>query len=155
MLPTENKIMPFERVAPLPGRKVVLTNGCFDLLHRGHVEYLEHARQLGDMLVVGVNSDASVRRLKGPTRPVNHDVDRARVLAALECVSMVVIFEDDRSIGLMELLKPNVWVKGGDFTIETLPPEEVAAARRSHIEIKIMPVVPGFSTTAILQKSRA
>ena len=154
MLPTENKIVPLERLAPLPGRKVVLTNGCFDVLHRGHVEYLERARQLGDLLVVGVNSDASVRRLKGPTRPVNRDVDRARVLAGLECVSMVVIFEDNRSTGLMELLKPNIWVKGGDFTIETLPPEEVATARRCGIEIEIMPVVPGYSTTAILQRSQ-
>ena len=107
------------------GRRVVFTNGCFDLLHAGHVAYLRQARALGDLLVVGLNSDSSVRRLKGPDRPVIPDVDRARVVAALRSVDQVVLFDEDRPDGLIRALRPDVYAKGGDYDIESLPERSV------------------------------
>ena len=129
---------------------VVFTNGVFDVLHRGHVEYLEAARALGDTLVVGLNSDASVRRLKGPSRPVNPQEDRAIVLGALAAVDAVVIFEDDTPLHLVEALLPDVIVKGGDYTPETVvgAREVVAAGGR----VVIAPLLPGRSTTRIVQR---
>jgi rfaE bifunctional protein nucleotidyltransferase chain/domain len=130
--------------------RLVFTNGCFDLLHRGHVEYLARARELGDALVVGLNSDASVRRLKGPERPINSEIDRAIVLAALEVVDGVVIFGEDTPIELIRTLLPDVLVKGGDYTEAGIvgAPEVRAAGG----EVVIAPLVPGRSTTALVQK---
>jgi len=134
------------------GRKLVFTNGCFDLLHVGHVRYLQQARALGDALVVAVNADASVRALKGPTRPVNGQEDRAEVLAALGCVDFVTVFEDERVTGLVRQVRPHIYAKGGDYTPETLDQGEAAALCAVGAEICILPLVPGRSTTAIINR---
>ena len=134
------------------GRKLVFTNGVFDLLHVGHVRYLQQARKLGDALVVAVNGDASVRALKGPTRPINGEEDRAEVLAALECVNYVTIFPAMRVTELVATIRPQVYAKGGDYTVESLNPEERAALEGAGSEIHILTLVPGKSTTAIIEK---
>lgn len=131
---------------------MVVTNGGFDLLHVGHVAYLEQARQLGDVLLVGLNSDASVRALKGPERPINPEVDRATVLAALESVSAVCIFTDPRATRFLELAQPDIYVKGGDYTLETLDPDERRVVEQVGGEIVFIPFVPGKSTTALVRK---
>lgn len=136
------------------GRKLVFTNGCFDLLHPGHVRYLEQARALGDALVVAVNSDASVRALKGPSRPVNSELDRAEVLAALRSVDAVVLFEDQRATSLIKAIQPHIYAKGGDYTPDSLDPGEKAALERVGAAIHILPLVPGRSTTATLARMR-
>ena len=135
------------------GGRVVFTNGCFDLLHPGHVSYLRAARSLGDALVVGLNSDASVRRLKGPSRPVVPEGDRAAVLEALESVDAVVVFGEDTPIRLMRELEPTVYVKGGDYRIEDLPEAEVA--REFGAEVRIIPFEPGYSTSALIEKIKS
>lgn len=134
------------------GRKLVFTNGCFDLLHVGHVRYLQQARALGDALLVAVNGDASVRALKGPGRPLNSEEERAEVLAGLECVDYVTIFSDERVTALAREIRPQVYAKGGDYTIESLNPEEVAAFREAGSDIQILPLVPGKSTTKLIEK---
>jgi len=134
------------------GGKLVFTNGVFDLLHVGHVRYLQHARSLGDALVVAVNGDASVRELKGPTRPINGEDDRAEVLAALECVNYVTIFPSLRVTDLVAAIRPQAYAKGGDYTVESLNPEERAALQAAGSEIHILNLVPGKSTTAIIEK---
>ena len=135
------------------GGRVVFTNGCFDLLHPGHVSYLRAARSLGDALVVGLNSDASVRKLKGPSRPVVPEKDRAAVLEALESVDAVVVFGEDTPIRLMRELEPAVYVKGGDYRIEDLPEAEVAAEIGA--EVRIIPFEPGYSTSALIEKIKS
>ena len=132
------------------GGRVVFTNGCFDLLHPGHVSYLRAARSLGDALVVGLNSDASVRRLKGPSRPVVSEEDRAAVLEALKPVDAVVVFGEDTPVRLMRELEPAVYVKGGDYRIEDLPEARVAAEIGA--EVRILPFETGHSTTALIEK---
>ncbi len=134
------------------GRRLVFTNGCFDLLHVGHVRYLQAARALGDALLVAVNGDASVRALKGPARPINGETDRAEVLAALECVDFVTIFHTERVTELVREIRPQIYAKGGDYTVESLNAEEVAALREAGSDIRILPLVPGKSTTATLEK---
>ncbi len=136
------------------GHRLVLTNGCFDLLHAGHVRYLQQARALGDALAVALNSDESVRQLKGAGRPLNPQEDRAEVLAALGAVDYVVIFENKRATGILRKVRPHVYAKGGDYTPESLDPEERAALTESGSEIKILPLVPGRSTTAVLGRMR-
>jgi D-glycero-beta-D-manno-heptose 1-phosphate adenylyltransferase len=131
---------------------VVVTNGCFDILHAGHVTYLQAARQQGDVLLVGLNSDASVRQLKGNGRPVNPEQDRALVLAALEAVSAVCIFTEPRATRFLELVQPDIYVKGGDFTVDQLPAEERRVVEAAGGRVLIMPLVPGRSTTAILAR---
>lgn len=135
------------------GGCVVFTNGCFDIIHPGHVSYLRSARSIGDALVVGLNSDASIVRLKGPSRPVVPEGDRMAVLAALEFVDAVVVFNEDTPVRLMRELKPDVYVKGGDYRIEDLPEAKVAAEIGA--EIKIMPFEPGYSTSALIEKIRS
>ena len=135
-------------------QRLVLTNGCFDLLHVGHVRYLQEAKALGDVLAVAVNDDDSVRQLKGEGRPLNSAADRAEVLAALECVDLVTIFPELRATQVIEAVKPAVYVKGGDYTVDTLNPEEVAALKNAGAEIKTLPLVPGKSTSALLEKMR-
>jgi len=134
------------------GRKLVFTNGVFDLLHVGHVRYLQQARRLGDALAVAVNGDASVRALKGDTRPINPEQDRAEVLAALECVTYVTIFPDVRVTGVLAVVRPQVYAKGGDYTVESLDPGERQALEAAGSEICILALVPGKSTTAIIRK---
>jgi rfaE bifunctional protein nucleotidyltransferase chain/domain len=134
------------------GRKLVFTNGVFDLLHVGHVRYLAEARKLGDALLVAVNGDSSVRALKGPERPVNSEHDRAEVLAALECVDFVTIFPTIRVTDLIGAIKPHIYAKGGDYTIQSLNPDERAALDAAGSDVRILPLVLGKSTTAIIEK---
>lgn len=134
------------------GRTLVVTNGCFDILHAGHVTYLETARSYGDALLVGLNSDESTRQLKGPGRPVNPQDDRALVLAALECVSAVCIFHEKTATRFLAAAQPDIYVKGGDYTLETLNPDERRAVETAGGKIIIIPFVPGKSTTALLEK---
>jgi D-beta-D-heptose 7-phosphate kinase/D-beta-D-heptose 1-phosphate adenosyltransferase len=137
---------------PRRGR-IVFTNGVFDILHRGHVEYLFAARALGDALVVGLNTDDSVRRLaKAPGRPVNPQDDRAMVLAALGCVDAVTMFDEDTPHAIITALMPDVLVKGGDYTVDTIvgAPEVMAAGGR----VEVIPLTPGRSTTSILERAR-
>jgi cytidyltransferase-like protein len=136
------------------GMKLVLTNGCFDLLHTGHVRYLEEARGCGDALIVAVNSDASVRELKGTDRPLNGELDRAEVLAALRCVDHVTIFTGKRVTDVVRLLRPAIYAKGGDYTLETLDSGERAALEETGVEISLLQLVPGRSTTGILEKMK-
>ncbi|MFI6261721.1 D-glycero-beta-D-manno-heptose 1-phosphate adenylyltransferase [Micromonospora sp. NPDC051006] len=135
------------------GRRVVFTNGCFDVLHRGHVRYLEQARTLGDLLVVAVNADGSVRRLKGPDRPVNPVEDRAALLAALSCVDHVVVFEEDSPASLIETVRPDVYVKGGDYPPEMVP--EAPLVRRLGGQVRTLGYVPDRSTSQIIERIRA
>ncbi|HKU30847.1 MAG TPA: D-glycero-beta-D-manno-heptose 1-phosphate adenylyltransferase [Arthrobacter sp.] len=135
------------------GRRIVLTNGCFDVLHRGHTRYLNQAKQLGDVLVVALNSDSSVRQLKGPDRPVNQEADRAAVIAALSCVDYVTVFDTPTPIPLIELLKPDVYAKGGDYTPEMLA--ETEAVERCGGVVSILDYVPEHSTSAVLARIRS
>ncbi|MFP3581016.1 D-glycero-beta-D-manno-heptose 1-phosphate adenylyltransferase [Arthrobacter sp. SIMBA_036] len=135
------------------GKRIVLTNGCFDVLHRGHTRYLNQAKQLGDVLVVALNSDSSVRQLKGPDRPVNHEADRAAVIAALSCVDHVTVFDTPTPIPLIELLRPDVYAKGGDYTPEMLA--ESAAVESYGGTVSILDYVPEHSTTAVLERIRS
>lgn len=132
------------------GRRLVVTNGCFDLLHLGHATYLEAARALGDVLLVGVNSDASVRRLKGPSRPINAEEDRALLIAALESVNAVCLFQETSAEAFLALAQPDVWAKGADYTLETLNPLERHTVERAGGQIAFLTLVPGRSTTATL-----
>ena len=134
------------------GKKLVVTNGCFDLLHLGHVTYLENARNFGDALLLGVNGDAAVRGLKGPGRPVNSETDRAAVLAALESVSGVCVFTDTAATKFLAAAQPDIYVKGGDYTLETLNREERRAVESAGGQIVLVPFVPGKSTTSLLEK---
>jgi D-beta-D-heptose 7-phosphate kinase/D-beta-D-heptose 1-phosphate adenosyltransferase len=132
------------------GERIVFTNGVFDLLHYGHVEYLEEARALGDRLVVGVNSDASVRRVKGPSRPLIREDERAELLAALESVDLVLVFEDDTPLALIEEIAPDVLAKGGDWTLERIVGREFVEARGGTVvSIRLR---EGRSTTAIVER---
>lgn len=130
------------------GKKIVFTNGCFDILHRGHVTYLNQARDLGDLLIVGINSDESVKRLKGPERPVNMLEDRAYVLSALKSVDYVIPFEEDTPLNLINLIMPDILVKGGDYTIDRIVGAQEVLAHGGRVEI--IPFVPGKSTSAII-----
>jgi len=136
------------------GEKLVATNGCFDLLHVGHVRYLQAARALGDALAVGLNGDQSVRELKGIGRPVNNESDRAEVLAALECVDFVTIFPEKRATRFIEAARPTIYVKGGDYRSDTLDAEEQALLREIGAKVRILPFVPGYSTSELLGKLR-
>jgi rfaE bifunctional protein nucleotidyltransferase chain/domain len=133
-------------------RRLVLTNGCFDLLHIGHVRYLEQARALGDALIVAVNSDRSVQELKGPKRPLNPAEDRAEVLASLRCVDYVTIFDDLRVTRVIEELRPSIYAKGGDYTPESLDRGEQAALNECGARVIILPLTPGRSTTRFMKQ---
>ncbi len=149
---SSDKIISVERITDLMTllserkRRVVFTNGCFDILHRGHVTYLEQAKNLGDILILGLNSDASVRRLKGESRPVNDELSRATVMAALKSVDYVVIFDEDTPLEVIKAIKPDILVKGGDYAIEDIVGREYAK------ECRTIPFVDGFSTTATIDK---
>ena len=134
------------------GKRLVFTSGCFDLLHAGHVRYLAQARAAGDALLVALNSDASVRALKGESRPLQSQEDRAEILCALRSVDAVVIFDEDRTTKLIQQIKPHVFAKGGDYTVDSLNPEERAALESVNTEIKILLLVPGRSTTKTVNK---
>ena len=156
----KNKIVDIEELARrstelrAAGKKLVATNGCFDLLHVGHVRYLQAARALGDALVVGVNGDDSARELKGPGRPLNNEKERAEVLAALECVDLVTIFPELRATRFIQAAAPAIYAKGGDYTAETLNAEERNALQKIGTEIRIIPFEKGYSTSRLLERLR-
>lgn len=132
------------------GQKIVFTNGCFDVLHFGHVHYLLQAKKLGDILVIGLNSDDSVRRLKGPRRPINGENERALVLAALVCVDYVTLFEEDTPEELIKVVRPDVLVKGGDYTLDNIVGAEFVTQNGGIVTT--IPFVEGFSSTRIIEK---
>jgi rfaE bifunctional protein nucleotidyltransferase chain/domain len=135
------------------GRKVVFTNGCFDIIHPGHVAYLEDAAACGDILVVGLNSDESVKRLKGPERPINPQVDRAQLLAGLASVDYVTVFDEDTPLELIGELGPDVLVKGGDWPVDRIVGHELVFERGG--EVFSLPFREGYSTTSVIEKIRA
>jgi rfaE bifunctional protein nucleotidyltransferase chain/domain len=137
------------------GRRVVLTNGVFDLLHTGHLYYLQQARRLGDALIIALNADASVRVLKGPARPVQNEEQRAYALGALACVDAVVIFREPRLTAEIRALQPDVYCKAGDYTLEKLNPEERGALETVGARIEFLPFLAGFSTTNLIARIRA
>lgn len=137
------------------GQRVVLTNGVFDLLHTGHLFYLQQARARGDALFIALNADASVKQLKGPLRPVQTETERAYALAALACVDAVVVFREKRLTREIEALRPDVYVKAGDYTLEKLDAEERAALQAGGAQIEFMPFLAGFSTTSLIAKIKA
>ncbi|WP_276498323.1 D-glycero-beta-D-manno-heptose 1-phosphate adenylyltransferase [Pontibacter litorisediminis] len=132
------------------GQQIVFTNGCFDLLHLGHVDYLEKAKQLGDKLVLGLNTDASISRIKGPSRPLQDEMSRARVMASLLFVDAVVLFDEDTPLKLIEAVQPDILVKGDDYAVEQIVGHEVVQARGG--SVKTVPLVKGYSTTSIVKK---
>ncbi len=157
------KVLPQKELAPrreqlrAEGRTVVLTNGCFDLLHVGHTRYLAQAKALGNVLVVGLNSDESVRKIKGPGRPVTPETERAEILAALEAVDFVTIFREDTAATLVDVLHPDVYAKGGDYSADPkspLFPPEGHLVRRQGGVVRIIDYVPGHSTADILSRLR-
>lgn len=155
LFPNLNAAVSRREALAAEGKKIVLTNGCFDLLHCGHVSYLHEAAKLGDELWIGLNGEASVRALKGPTRPVQGDFERAFVLGALECVSGIFFFHTPRLDAEIRALRPDVYAKAGDYTIETLNPDERAALESCGTRIEFLPFLPGFSTTSLIGKIAA
>ena len=151
MLIPNERIEAFAAALRQAGVRVVFTNGCFDILHAGHVRYLAAARALGDVLILGLNSDASVRRLKGEMRPVNTAEDRAEVVGALKSVDYVVIFGEDTAENLIAKVRPAVYAKGGDYTRETLPEARIVESYGG--EVAFIPLVAGKSTTGIIERA--
>jgi D-beta-D-heptose 7-phosphate kinase/D-beta-D-heptose 1-phosphate adenosyltransferase len=134
------------------GNRIVFTNGCFDLLHVGHIRYLNEAKKLGDLLFVGLNTDASVKRLKGPNRPVQNEKDRAEILSELKAVDFVCLFDEDTPYELIKIVKPHVLVKGGDWPAEKIVGSDLVLNWGG--EVKSLNFVPGKSTTALIEKSQ-
>ena len=153
-----NKLVTLEQAIELrkalraAGKTMVLTNGCFDLLHVGHISYLQEAKKLGDELWVLINSDASVKALKGPLRPIETEAERAYCLGALSCIDRVVIFENPRITAEINLLQPDIYTKAGDYTLETLHAGERAAFQAVGAQINFLPFLEGFSTTKMIAK---
>ena len=133
----------------LKGKKIVFTNGCFDILHIGHAKYLEESKKFGDILIVGVNSDSSVKKLKGPNRPINNEIDRALLLNELKSVDYVVIFEEESPINLLNIIKPDIYTKGADYTLETLP--EAPTVLKNGGRVEFIKFVEGKSTTNVVK----
>jgi D-glycero-beta-D-manno-heptose 1-phosphate adenylyltransferase len=136
------------------GRTLVATNGCFDILHLGHVTYLQAARNLGDALLVGVTADRHVRELKGPGRPLNPEEDRAGVLAALESVDRVFLFQEKTAVRFLSIARPDIYVKGGDYALETMNQEERRFVEGYGGKVILLPMLPGRSTTSLLERAR-
>ena len=134
------------------GKRIVATNGCFDLLHVGHVRYLQAARAIGDVLAVGLNSDRSVRELKGTGRPLRSEKDRAEILAALQCVDLVTTFPQVRATQFLRAAKPAIYVKGGDYSSDTLDEEEQVMLKKIGAEIRLIPFEAGYSTSALIEQ---
>ncbi len=153
------RILPAQELAKIieekknTGQKIVTTNGIFDFVHKGHAAYLEKARALGDMLIVAINSDASTKRIKGPERPINSEMDRAFILASLRCVDYVTIFEEDGSEHVLDILKPSIHTKGGDYDIEKMP--ETPTIRKNGGEVVIVPLVDGYSNSKQYKKIKS
>lgn len=149
LIPAED-IEAFCQTLRAAGQRIVFTNGCFDILHAGHVRYLEAARSLGDCLVLGLNTDASVRRLKGPSRPINKELDRAEVVGALKAVDYVVLFGEPTAETLIAKVKPDVYAKGGDYTLDTLPEAKIVQSYGGRVEF--IDLVEGRSTTNVIRR---
>jgi glycerol-3-phosphate cytidylyltransferase len=150
MLVARKDIAKFCEILRQGGQKVVFTNGCFDILHAGHVTYLEAAKAQGDVLVLGLNTDESVRRLKGPERPINSELDRAKVVGALKAVDYVVLFGEQTAEAVIAEVKPDVYVKGGDYTLDTLPEAKIVQSYGG--KVAFIDMVEGRSTTNIINK---
>ncbi len=155
---TENKIHTHQSVTEQvekwqsEGKKIVFTNGCFDIVHLGHIDYLEKARNLGDKLVLGLNTDASVKRLKGETRPVVNQYARSRMMAAFEFVDAVVLFDEPTPLELIEIVKPDILVKGDDYSLETIVGADFVLSKGG--EVKTIALVKGYSTSLLIEKIR-
>lgn len=134
------------------GKKIVFTNGCFDIIHAGHVEYLQEAAELGDVLIIGLNSDNSIKRLKGKNRPINFQIDRAKVLSGLETVSYIVVFDDDTPYMLIDHIKPDVLVKGGDWQPEEIVGADIVLANGG--SVRSLSYKEGYSTSSIINKMK-
>lgn len=153
MLVERKDIAAFCEILRKGGQKVVFTNGCFDILHAGHVTYLEAAKAQGDVLVLGLNTDESVRRLKGPERPINAELDRAKVVGALKSVDYVVFFGEQTAEAVIAEVKPDVYVKGGDYTLDTLPEAKIVQSYGGRVAF--IDMVEGRSTTNIIKKIKS
>lgn len=147
-----NELLEIVKNLKQENKKIVTTNGCFDILHVGHVRYLQKAKELGDILIVGVNTDSSVKKLKGPTRPINNENDRAEVLAALGCVDFTVLFSEDTPVKLLSEIKPDVHTKGGDYDVNNLP--EAKVVQDNGGKLVFIDFVDGKSTTNIINKAK-
>ncbi|MBI5323712.1 MAG: D-glycero-beta-D-manno-heptose 1-phosphate adenylyltransferase [Ignavibacteriae bacterium] len=152
MIISRNEISLLIRKLKTEGKKVVFTNGCFDIIHSGHITYLAKAKESGDILIIGLNTDDSVKRLKGKFRPVNNEKDRALVLDSLRFVDYVILFDEDTPYNLINEVKPDVLVKGGDYTIDTVVGSDIV--KESGGEVIIIPLVEGKSTSGLIEKIR-
>ncbi len=143
------------QLAPLrqQNSRLVLTNGCFDLLHIGHVRYLQAAKKQGTHLIIGVNTDRSVNAIKGPSRPLNSEMDRAEVLAALACTDFITLFDQDTADELISVLRPDLYLKAGDYSLDTLPERETLL--KLGIEVAFMPFIQGHSTTGLISRMQS
>ena len=150
MLIERKNIVDFCEKLRKSNKKIVFTNGCFDILHVGHVRYLSSAKEFGDVLIVGLNNDSSVKMLKGDNRPINLENDRAEVLLGLKAVDHVVLFEEKTAESLIAEIKPDIYVKGGDYTLETLPEAKIVQSYDGRVEF--IPMVAGRSTTNVIKK---
>ena len=150
MLVTQDEIVNIVRHGQAEGKTFVVTNGCFDILHVGHVRYLQKTKEFADKLIVMLNSDISVKSIKGPERPINCEADRAEILSSLSCVDYVVLFDEKSPAKLLEDIKPNVYTKGADYTLETLPERDIVL--RNNIKVEFIEFVEGKSTTNVIKK---
>ena len=150
MLKTQEEIINIVRKGQAEGQTFVVTNGCFDILHVGHVRYLQKTKEYADKLIVMLNSDVSVKSIKGPTRPINCEADRAEILSSLSCVDYVVLFDEKSPAKLLEDIKPDVYTKGADYTLETLPERDIVL--RNNIRVEFIDFVQGKSTTNVINK---
>lgn len=153
---TENKIISLEEASKRAedwqkeGKKIVFTNGCFDIVHLGHIDYLEKARNLGDKLILGLNTDASVKRLKGETRPVVNEYARSRMMAAFEFIDAVILFDEPTPLEVIQEIQPDILVKGDDYVVETIVGADFVMGKGG--EVKTIPLVKGYSTTSLIEK---
>ena len=150
MLVTQNEIIKIVKRGQEEGKTFVVTNGCFDILHVGHVRYLQKTKEFADKLIVMLNSDKSVKAIKGDSRPINCEADRAEILSSLRCVDYVVLFDENSPARLLEDIKPNVYTKGADYTLETLPERDIVI--RNNIKVEFIEFVDGKSTTNVIKK---
>ena len=150
MLKTQDEIIKIVREGQANGETFVVTNGCFDILHVGHVRYLQKTKEYADKLIVMLNSDKSVKAIKGETRPINCEEDRAEILSSLRCVDYVVLFDENSPAKLLENIKPDVYTKGADYTLETLPERDIVI--KNNIKVEFIEFVEGKSTTKVIEK---
>lgn len=150
MLVTQEEIIEIVKEEQKKGKTFVVTNGCFDILHVGHVRYLQKTKEFADKLIVMLNSDKSVKSIKGENRPINCEADRAEILSSLSCVNYVVLFDENSPADLLEKIKPDVYTKGADYTLETLPEREIVL--KNNIKVEFIEFVAGKSTTNVIKK---